>query len=123
MSRLGRNNSIRVALVVAALHLLGACPCGCLEHNGWYQAAMAALGVASTPPADTPCEGEKTCHDAMLLAARSADHGPDRGACATAIEAPGPVVLRQQQASVGGVIASRALRSRPSLAMLQVLRL
>ncbi len=34
---------VRVLLVIASIHMLGACPCGCLEENGWYQTAIAFL--------------------------------------------------------------------------------
>ena len=44
-SRMKRNNSIRsiirhfasIALLVCLLFQLGACPCGCLEHNAWLE--------------------------------------------------------------------------------------
>lgn len=34
-------------LLLAFVHQLNACPCGCLEHNGWYQLGMSWLSGES----------------------------------------------------------------------------
>jgi hypothetical protein len=35
---------LSLAVVAALLQQLGACPCGCLEHNGWSQSFAWAVG-------------------------------------------------------------------------------
>ncbi|QDU57006.1 hypothetical protein [Aeoliella mucimassa] len=59
---------LRLLLAVAVLHLVGACPCGCLEQNTWYQ-AMVSLSkqVGVEIPSDTPCEDEADCHQQMAM--------------------------------------------------------
>jgi hypothetical protein len=37
----------RTLILAAFVHQLNACPCGCLEHNGWYQ-AMRSLAVSAS---------------------------------------------------------------------------
>ena len=45
---------LRTFILAAFVHQLYACPCGCLEQNGWYQAirslAASVSLVASAPP-------------------------------------------------------------------------
>jgi hypothetical protein len=45
---------LRTFILAAFVHQLNACPCGCLEQNGWYQAirslAVSVSLVTSPPP-------------------------------------------------------------------------
>lgn len=70
MASLARQPLISVVLTLAALHQLGACPCGCLEHNGWRVSAIEALGYASPPPDRTAdaLHGDECGHLPPLVA-------------------------------------------------------
>lgn len=39
----------KVLVLVALLHYLNACPCGCLEHHALYQTVLAAYGGGDHP--------------------------------------------------------------------------
>jgi len=56
-------SAISWLLVISTLHLLGACPCGCLEHNGWYQAAASLVGSADSGSDGSPSRHEDDCDD------------------------------------------------------------
>lgn len=47
---------LRTFILAAFVHQLCACPCGCLEQNGWYQAIRSLAASASlivSPPSTT----------------------------------------------------------------------
>jgi hypothetical protein len=47
---------LRTFILAAFVHQLYACPCGCLEQNGWYQAirsVAASVSLVASPPLTT----------------------------------------------------------------------
>jgi hypothetical protein len=67
-SRYQRLTSVaRLAVVVAFVHQLGACGCGCLDHNWWYQSAAALLadGTPSVALEGLPVAESFDCEGAL----------------------------------------------------------
>ncbi|TWT99431.1 hypothetical protein Pla108_03700 [Botrimarina colliarenosi] len=124
MVRLSRNNSIRLLLVAAAIHLLGACPCGCLEHNGWRLTALLVMGGDDSVPAeDEPCEDGKSCHDAMMVSSRAAAPGTETSSTwVTTTSAPSAWAITGASLDMASAAPFSSL-DQPSIARLQVLRL
>jgi hypothetical protein len=78
-----RRRVLSAVLAMALLHQLGACPCGCLERNLWWQSFLQLTGQATnrvivTSPKTTGVEivASSTCdgdHEpVMYLAGKSA---------------------------------------------------
>lgn len=124
MSALSPSNSIRLLLVAAAIHLLGACPCGCLEHNAWRQSIVALIGHESPLRTgdDGNCDGEHRCHDSMLASDRARTL-ESHGANLLAADGVSFSISDRGAASSGLLAASAPPLARPSLSRLQVLRL
>jgi hypothetical protein len=60
-------SAARFAVVVAFVHQLGACGCGCLDHNWWYQSAVALLadGTPSVAMGEVPVVESSDCEDGL----------------------------------------------------------
>ncbi|MCA9241949.1 MAG: hypothetical protein KDA37_17180 [Planctomycetales bacterium] len=118
------HNSIRLLLAAAAIHMLGACPCGCLENNGWYLTAVSLFGSpTSSEPHEEPCDGDHPGHDVMIVSERGAASG--KAASTTSPVFP-PQFLhpRWAAATLGAACAADSnLTASTPLGMPQVLRL
>lgn len=127
--------SISFALVAALVYQIGACACGCLEHNGWYLTATKLVALAShnSRLSKPPCESgepfckethcDHVCHTPALFAespaARKFDAGEAVSLLAFPITLPTTNNVQRPSLAVGGP-DSLALPVRASL---QVFRL
>lgn len=116
-------SSIRLLLTAAAIHMLGACPCGCLEGNGWYQTAVSILGEPDCGGShEEPCDCDHPSQDVMMASERGVGFGK------VVIPLASLLPLHDVSSSSTNVSLASAgyllnLSTRPSLKMLQVMRL
>lgn len=57
--------AIRLLLLLASIHMLGSCPCGCLEENGWYQTAISLLDHQGSTSDQKIPSGEDDCDEEL----------------------------------------------------------
>lgn len=123
----------RTLLLAAFVHQLGACACGCLEHNAWVQTAMSLASDAGghhhhhAPTGPTRLSDDHShCDDQgelVYTAGRnSEDLGPPRSA--PAASAFDMVAGMMAESGVTASLAEQPLLLTPGArARLQVLRL
>lgn len=82
-----RHNLLSLLLVAAAVHQVGACPCGDLDHHGWYGVWRAVTGGESTTehggcpadhdrPAESSSNHPLSDHEGSDDAQRHGSHDP-----------------------------------------------
>ena len=57
---------LNLLLLVALIHYLNACPCGCLEHNALYQAVVSTLDDGHHH--HSPAEDDNSSHEEAVAA-------------------------------------------------------
>ncbi|MAT73378.1 MAG: hypothetical protein CMJ58_28170 [Planctomycetaceae bacterium] len=100
-------------LAAAIVHLLGACPCGCLDGNLWLQQIRAIVAASAGDVGEQPVEVDHQCDDDSLtwLAGDGSPAGVHSAvAVAVAAVAPGAAV------DVAGAPVVSASDTRPPAA-------